>query len=213
MIRGAIVLLSLELSQAIARADAQSYTLKSFEGTKENITLSYKPGSEILTVSHSKDTLFIHDYWATDSVVILDEVFLQINYSNRMGSNEGSGRQLWLSISGGKLCQALCVESFFEFDMRPREYSLSKIRTTLSGYDANTYKLTLHIHDEHRSRQNKKLNWNHNKTTILSFDKRKRIFYSRYENGIALITIGSEKYYYFKENWCYKDNHMYYPYL
>jgi hypothetical protein len=100
-----------------------------------------------------------------------------------------------------------------EFDRRPTEYSHTQLKTTLTGRDTNTYKMTVCFHDEQQSQQHKDLNWNRNKITTLSFDKRKGIFYSKFENGIPIVAAGGEIFYYFKGNWCYKDNHMFYPLL
>lgn len=236
MIKKTIVILLIGLYVTIGSAKAQSYKIESFEGNKANINLYYKPSSGMLTISYLRDTLLINNYMSVDTVNVLNKVFLQINYVKRAGSNEDAMNQLILYVSNGKLCQALHVNSLTTYDMRPSEYSLFKLRVTLGGHDATTYKLSLNIHNEKSSKRSPKSNYKYNKTEFLAFDKKNKAFYSNYEptigyytfhnlndnsssskkyikGDIPVVKIEKDKYYYINGNWYTKDKSDFYSML
>lgn len=223
MTKNIIVLVILSLNLMVGRAQSEIFNVESFDGNKASIGLFYKEASGILAINYLQDTLLIDDYLSVDTVEVLDKVFLLVKYSKRAGSNEDSRNQLLLYVFNGKLCQALHIHSLWNYDMRPKEYSLYKLRAKLSGQDANTYKLAINLHCENRSSSNPASNYNYNKIISLSFDKKNRVFYSRYEhvkgyynffelsenstknkyitNDVPVVGIGKYKYYYINGNW------------
>lgn len=225
-----VLLIKLLTTNNLARA--QSYTIESFEGNKANVNLYYKPASGMLSICYLLDTLRIDDYMSVDYVKVLDKVFLQINYVKRGGSNEGFRNQILLYVSNGRLGQALHVSSYSNYDLRPAEYSLFKLRATLTGVDADSYKLTLQIHNENRSERRPKSNYSYDKTKFLSFDKKSKCFYSNYEhvagsytlhdlknysgekrylkNDVPVVIIEKDKYYYLNGDWFSQDKDHFY---
>jgi len=240
MIRKTILLLLVGLYSLTNFASAQSYTIESFDGKKENIKLYYESASGILTISCLGDTLVIDNYLAADSVKVLNKKFLQINYAKRGGSNEGFGNLLLLHIAQEKLCQTLHVNAYTNYDFRNvshmkgslNEYYLFKVKSTLTGNNNDTYKLKLNIHNEQRSDTNRKLNHNYNRIELLSFDKKREVFFSAYEhlngyymfhqskdNGeekkykemdVPVVTIEKDHYYFIEGEWYTKENDNFY---
>lgn len=214
---------------------AQTYSIKSFEGYDAKINLYYKPESGILSIGYLQDTISINDYLSVDTAIVLDKIFLLINYAKRAGSNEDAVNQILLYVLNGKLCQALHVNSLWNYDLRPSKYSLFKLGLKLSGHDVSTYKLTVNIHNEKRSARNPKSNYSYNKIKSLSFDKTKKIFYNSYEyvignytfhnlnnknsgkkyleSDVPVVNLGKDKYYYINGDWYTKDKTEFYSML
>lgn len=206
-------------------AAAQVYTIESPDGARENITLYYKPASGALTISHQRDTLLIKDFSSVDTVEVLGGRFLKISYTKRGGSNEGFGSQLILSVFQVRLCQSLHIDTYMNFDIRPKEYSLFRATTTLTGKKAETYRLLLNIHKERN-------NFSYNSTKTLAFDNKDNIFYNTHEKlsgyyrfhdsdkdaiqkrylakDVPVVTIGKDKYYYIDRDWYTKDKSNFY---
>jgi len=93
-------------------SQAQTFSIKSLDGSKAFIKLYYKPFSKRLTISCAKDILIICDYTGSEETTVLNGYFLQIRYYKRGGSGIGIGNTLLLCISHGKLRQALHIESY-----------------------------------------------------------------------------------------------------
>jgi len=238
MIKKGTFLFLITLCFTVTAVKAQSYSIESFEGNKVKINLYYKPASGMLTISYSKDTLLVNNYMSVDEVKVLDKVFLQINYVKRAGSNQDFMKQLLLYVHNGKLYQALHANTLRTYDIRPSEYSLFKLKVLLTGHDADTYKLTLHVHNEHSISSNPKSNYNYNKVVFLTFDKKSKIFYNAYEhiigdytfhnlindggvssvkgnlkNDVPVVKIEKDKYYYINGDWYTKDKSDFYSML
>ncbi|WP_316837035.1 hypothetical protein [Pedobacter nutrimenti] len=175
---------------------------------------------------------------SVDTVKVLNKVFLQINYIKRAGSNEDAMNQLLLYVYNGKLCQALHVNTLRSYDIRPNEYSLFKLKVLLKGHDANTYRLTLHAHNEHSISSIPMSNYNYNKVGFLAFDKKNKVFYNSYEhiigdykfhnlinsggissvkgslkNDVPVVKIEKDNYYYINGNWYTKEKSDFYSML
>ncbi|MFC1224437.1 hypothetical protein ACFE6N_11550 [Pedobacter sp. BG31] len=212
-------------------ANAQSYGLESFEGKKVKINLFYAPSSGILTTSYLQDSIFINDYMSINTIHVLNKVFLQIEYVKRAGSNEDAMNKIILYVSNGRLRQALHINSLTTYDMRPIEYSLFKVGVKLSGYNMNTYRLNLNIHNEKSVENNFKSNYKFNKTAFLNFDKKNRVFLSylepitgyytfhdsnnnnnksNFKGNVPVVKIEKDKYYYIKGNWYTKNKNDFY---
>jgi hypothetical protein len=240
VIRKAILLSLLGLCCLTTFANAQSYNIESFDEKKESIKLYYKPASGTLTINCLGDTLIIDNYLAVDSVKVLNKVFLQINYAKRGGSNEGFGNQLLLHIAKGKLCQTLHVNAYTNYDLRntghikgsPNEYYLFKLKAKLTGLNIDTYKLRLNIHNEQKSDTNRKLNHNYNRIELLSFDRKREVFFSTYEHlmgnylfhqskdnagkkkykemDVPVVNIEKDHYYFIDGEWYTKEKGNFY---
>jgi hypothetical protein len=235
MIKKEIVLLIIGLYFTINFAKGQSYGVKSLEGNKVNINLFYKSSSGMLTISYLRDTILINDYMSVDTVIVLNKMFLQISYVKRAGSNEDAMNLLLLYVYNGRLCQALHVNSLNTYDIRPNEYSLFKLRTTLSGHNVDTYRLTVNIYNEKSSKHTPKSNYKYNKIGVLTFDKKNKVFCSNYEhitgyytfhnlidkgnrktylkNDLPVVKIEKDKYYYIWGNWFTKNKSDFYSML
>jgi len=200
-----IIYLAILFSALVQPVAAQTYTIRSFEGIQVDVNFYYRPGSEKLVISCLQDTLVLDDYWAMDTVKILDRVFLQLNYSRRGGSNEGFGSLILLYFSNGRLGEALNIESYSNWDMRPANYLLFTVDAQLTGHDVDSYQLKLTIHDERRSKLQPRLDNRLDKVENLSFDKRSRCFYSHLDplRGVTVpvVTILKNTYSYVNGHW------------
>lgn len=184
-----IFVLFVTLSFIINTGKGQSYALTSLEGRKSKINLYYKPASGTLRISHMKDTLYISNYMCLEHVRLLNNVFLSIEYVKRIGSNQDAMNLVFLYIQDGKLRQALHVHSLKIYDLRPSEYESFRLKSTLIGTNAESYKLQLNIHDEKNSESATELNYKYDKTDILAFDKKNYTFYNRLETIAGIYTL------------------------
>ncbi|TDX00994.1 hypothetical protein [Dinghuibacter silviterrae] len=174
-------------------ANAQTYSLQSLDGAKVQIELTYKRS---LRISCAGNTIHVADFWALDTVEILNNRFLQISYAKRAGSNEGLRYLLLLCVHHNKLIQAMHIRSFSEYDLRPHTYQLFQVKTHLSGSGG----LRLDIHNENRSPG--KPSTHDNRQLTLRFDPGLDVFYSGHEKtGVPVITIGAARYYYRNGEW------------
>jgi len=184
-----ILILFVTLSFIINTGKGQSYTVTSLAGKKSKISLYYKPASGTLRVSHLKDTLYITNYMSLEHVRLMNNVFLSIEYVKRVGSNQDAMRLLFLYIQNGKLCQALHVNSLKIYDLRPSEYESFRLKSTLIGANAESYKLQLNIHDEKNSKLATEPNYKYDKTNILAFDNKNYTFYNGLETLAGTYTL------------------------
>lgn len=223
------------LSFTINTAKGQSYQIQTFEGKNANIRLLYKPGTGILSIGYLHDSIFINNYVSVNRVKVLNNVFLEIDYAKRAGSNEDASNKLLLYVRNGKLHQPLHIASFTSYDMRPNEYSLFKLKGTLLGQNIKTYKLKLNIHSENSSADKPKANYKYDKIKCLSYDQKIGVFYNRYEhvegtyafhnldnkkdqkiyikNNIPIIIIEKDKYYYLNGEWFTKEKNNFYSFM
>ncbi len=200
--RGFILLfLLMNLFSLYNIANAQTYSLRSFEGTKVQVKLSYKPSIGTLAITCIKDTMYLVDYMDIDNIKIVSGKFLQITYAKRAGSNEDLMNILLLCVDHSKLVQAVHFKSFFEYDMRNidhikgnlSEYQLFKLSLQLTGSSKSNYKLNVNIHDESSSERTPRSNHNYNKQIVLNFDLKQNIFYNANENISKSFTIYDPK--------------------
>lgn len=173
-----LFLLLFGIRLMVCYGQTESYNLETLEGNKATIHLTHNGGTEVLAISYLNDTILIKDYWSTDTVEVLNKVFLRVKYAVRMGSNEGRAKDLIVCVAENKLHESLHVESYSNYDFRPDEYHLYELRLELTGHDEDTYKLTLHIHSEKRSKRTPAANYNTRKTAVLKFDKKNKVFFN-----------------------------------
>ncbi|WP_431209671.1 hypothetical protein ACQ86N_26450 [Puia sp. P3] len=233
-----ILLVIINIFAASTLVKGQSYNIKSLEGRPATINFHYIPATDSsdgsFFINFLKDTLYLYDYLAIDTVKLLNEAFLDIEYARRGGSNEGFSKQLLLCVSEGKLCPALHVDSYTNWDNRnayqlknASEYLLFKLGVTLSGNNSDSYKLKLNIHNEYSGHLKSKANYKYDRTKFLLFDKQSKAFYSGYEqltgdytfcdlkekiklkkyikSKIPVVEIEKEKYYFINGNWYIRD--------
>lgn len=174
------IFLILPLCFILVQTKGQSYSITSLDGVKINICLSIKDSSDTLTIACSTDTIHINNFWALDTVEVVGNAFLKVNYARRGGSNEGYRDFVLVCASHAKLFQALNIESYANYDMRPHEYSLDTVYATLKGHDKYTYQLLLHIHREYYKEKHPGDGYDYHQSKMLAFDKRLNVFYSRY---------------------------------
>jgi hypothetical protein len=149
MIR-AILLWALLLPIVISHTNAQTLKILSMQGKPAFIKLNHPSATETLLITSSKDTIALNNFWSLDTVMAQGKIFLKIDYAVRVGSNNGSGNQLWLFVDNGRLKQALHINSFHESDYRPTDYSRFKTNTSLAGDSATNYRLILKLKNEER---------------------------------------------------------------
>jgi hypothetical protein len=217
-------------------ANAQTYQLQSIDGSNVQVEVAYRPSIKTLVIACAKDTIYLTDYWALDTAIVLNGSFLQVSYARRAGSNEGLAYTVLLCVDHNKLVQAMHIKSFSEYDMRNlnhikgniNEYQLFKVKTQLLESDKASYKLNLLVHDESSSERTPKTNYNYDEEVTLNFDPKQNIFYTTHEymsksftiynpksqkeikrnvSGVVpMITIGENSYYYIKDEWYQKES-------
>jgi hypothetical protein len=180
-----------------SKACAQTYQVQSFDGAPSQVRVVQRPSPHGLVISCLRDTLLLSDCWALHQVKVLNKQFLQLTYAIRAGSNEGLRNTLLLCVNQGKLCQALKMESYRNYDMRNLahipgnvdEYELFQLQTQLLSITSKTYKLKLIIHDESRSQTTSATNHLSTKQVVLRFDASRQLFYTRQEKVTPRIHV------------------------
>jgi hypothetical protein len=217
-------------------AEAQSYSIKSFEGSNAKINLNYKLFSKTLSVSCLNDTLFLNDYTGTTEVHVLNERFLQIIYDVRGGSGLDLRNTLILSVNKNNINVSMLVASYVGVTSMYQQ-GLYKLKLNMLGDSKSNYKLIIDIHDEQKFKRNPQTNYTHNSKVTLSFDASQNIFYSTHERiakyfstfddntgkakkqyisgTFPVINLGKIHYYFIKGEWygtSFKDNLVQYAY-
>lgn len=223
------------LSNNIAKA--QAYQLQSLDGRTVEVKLTDRLGT--LAIACDRDTIFLADYWALDTAVVLNGKFLQVSYARRAGSNEGLDYMVLLCVEQNKLVQAMHIKSSSEYDMRNiehikgnmNEYQLFRLTAQLLGSDKSSFKLNLFVHDENSSERSPKANYNYDEEITLNFDPRQNIFYSthvyisKYYDVynpktqkeikksvnciVPIVTIGKATYCYIEDQWYERESSNY----
>ncbi len=220
------------------RAVGQAFLLSSVDGNETSIKLFFNDERDIITISCAKDTLTINGVTYIDTIIVLDKRFLLVNYNIRAGSGLHMRRSLIVTVKNNILCQALHITSLFSEEFidfsKPvpssnpiSESSLFNVKFSINRNTASNYVLITHIHDEKKSIDSPKTNYERDNELTLNFDAIQNIFYSNYENlsqyftivdpktqeetkqylvgTFPMIQLGSDKYYYLKNEW-YEQN-------
>ena len=187
--QGILLLLLFLFGSFLGPASAQTYRMRSFEGTAVSVRVYEQRSPRALVVACATDRVTLYDYWAPDEARVWNQQFLQLTYAVRGGSNVGVANTLVLGVSHGKLCQALKAETFREYDLRnlaripgnPDDYALYRVRMSLLGTTPLTYQLQLAIHDEHQSGQAPAGNRSSSRQAVLRFDPTHHLFYTGHQ--------------------------------
>jgi len=224
------ILTFLMLLLFAVNSGAQTFKVKSLDGSVQRIHLGHELGDQKLVISYLNDKITLNDFMDISKISILKGCFLEVQYSIRIGSDQNYERLILLCVNNNKLYQVLHVESLDTYNM-DQEYGDYELKVKLTGDDKRTYKLKATIHDEIKSKSDPKTNHNNNKRVTLSFDSNQNIFYSDLENishyfmvynfGIRkytkryimgrYLTVKMDKanYYYIKGEWYEKGNNDY----
>jgi uncharacterized LabA/DUF88 family protein len=183
----------------INTSQAQTYPIKTLEGTNEVIKIRSRTTSTTFTVSCSTDKLILPNYWADGWIKVLNNKFIEIRYYIRGGSGIGLGNTLLLCVSHGKLRQALHIESYssnlnYSSDLDYKRTTQRIIDTRLALDANNRVHVTTYDTLVSGQNQNFKRTSVAAKKTIVRFDLTKRIFYNYQKNvNTTLITFKNNR--------------------
>jgi len=183
-----------------SRAVGQVFILRSAGGNENSINVFLNDDRDILTISCSKDTFYIKDVTHIDTVKVLDESFLLVNYSVHAGSGLHLRHSLILSVKNNMICQSLHIislfsEEFIDFSKPVQssnpvsESRLFKVGFSLKRNVAQNYELIANVHDEKKSKHSPQTNYKHDNDLALKFDSSLNIFCSRYEDLSRYFTV------------------------
>jgi hypothetical protein len=214
-------------------ANAQSYSIESFEGQSVKIQLTEKTTEKswyTAKVSCLTDSLFLVDYNLVKEVHVLSNKFLEIVYDTRGGSGYQARNTVILSVKKNKINVAMLSNSFGKAFGGDIDGSLYVVKFNITGNNIRNFKLTAHIYERHKSNSYPRKSYVRNENKILSFDSVRNIFYTTHKsisqsytisdpktqqpkeqqiNGLLPIIGLSESYYYYVKGEWYKrvDNH------
>jgi len=197
-----LIVLCLAIRTSFAQlCSNRSYTLESFDGKPAKVRVCSKPNCKTLRITTDKDTLYFDDWWATDTVFVLNKHFLQVRYAVRGGSNLGLADYLLLSVKDHKLIESIFISSFAEW--WASEHMTYEVQPTLLGGGPGSYRLALDIRSADSTSAGIWKFSRHDRDT-LSFDPGLQIFYNR-RSVVPAIRIGRT---YFTDNlsFSYIDN-------
>lgn len=191
-----VLLICLLLATA---SKAQTYSIKSLDGSKAFIKLYYKPFSKRLIISCAKDKLIIYAYTGPEETNVINGYFLQIKYYKRGGSGIGLGNTLLLCVSHGKVRQAMHIESYssnlnYSSDSNPERTTQKIIDTRLALDAANSAHVTTYDTLVAGQNQNFKRTSAATKKYTVRFGLTKRVF-CNYQKSInaTLITFKNNR--------------------
>lgn len=233
------VILLIILINVGKAVQAQSYTIESFEGIPQKINVTCD--GENLTITCFRDTIHITDFNDfPEGATLLNNNFLKVVYDARGGTGLHLTHTLLLCVNNQKLYQAIHItsvfnEEFIDYSKKVdpanpvAERSRYELFLNLTGSSKEDYKLTIHIHDERKSKEPHRTNYNKNSQTVLKFNKLLNIFYSKYERvsnrftvfdpktydegkqyvsgNFPVVRLGAYDYYIIKGEWYEKDDH------
>ncbi|WP_342648494.1 hypothetical protein [Mucilaginibacter sp. CSA2-8R] len=216
-----LLLLALLLPIVISQTNAQTIKILSVQGKPAFIKLNHPSATETLSITSSKDTITLNNFWSLDTVLAQGKIFLKIDYAVRVGSNNSSGYQLWLFVDNGRLKQALHINSFRKSDYGHTDYSRFKANTSLTGDNATNYRLILNM--KNKERHPGKAPFEINKVQQLIFSIKRRSFYdeliqfrgeyifnainskkneSHFINqAVPVVNVLKDRYYFINGNW------------
>jgi hypothetical protein len=191
----------LLVSFIVNLAKSQVYSLRSLNGDAVLFKVSSNDEKSILSISYSKDTVYLGDVEYIKIAKVLSDNFLMVVYGIRAGSGLTSIRMILLSASNGKICQSLNITSLFKeefLDFRryvtsPMKVEVKRIYKVDISLISQNYKLSAKIHDERKSVHDPKSNYNDDGVANLKFDRNQNIFYSSHEQISQYFTIFDPK--------------------
>ena len=183
-----VLLLFLTACSFFTNATAQTYRLKSLDGTPVQVQVFHHSSPRALAIVCGKDTVFVYDYWALDEVKVLNRQFLQLTYAVRGGTNQGLGSTLVVCVSQRKLHQALKVPSYSQYDLYGPDYhhELYRVRLSLLGTTPQTYRFHFAVQDERRSSLDPEHNHRSSTQAMARFDPDRQLFYT----GVQRVPTG-----------------------
>jgi hypothetical protein len=207
-------------------ANAQSYSIASFEGQNVKMHLTEKATDQswyVAKVSCLTDSLFLVDFNGVKEVHVLSNVFLEIVYDTRGGSGYQARNTVILSVKKNKINVAMLTNSFGNAFGGDIDGSLNDVKFNITGNNKSNFKLVGHIYDRHRSSSYPQKNYIRNKNVILKFDSVQSVFYSTHKSiaqsfilndpktqesvkqkvsgTLPIVTLGQNSCYYIKGEW------------
>ncbi len=160
------------------KGDTKIFNITSLEDRQEKVKIIPDYVDRVLKICCSKDTININDFWGVPPESrLLNKKFIVIKYEVRGGSNLGLGNTLILCLNHHKLCEAIHVLRYTNWDSEDLKTNYH-IKLRLDGGNINNYKLTVYVHDDVNSKKEPETNYIYDNETILSFDKRLNVFYN-----------------------------------
>jgi hypothetical protein len=220
----------------------QAFTVESLDGTKQLVEVMPLNYGATLTIKCANTAIHIGNINHLDTVHLLNKSFLLVTYSFRAGSGMQAAKTLVLSVRNQILYESLHINSTFNEEFMdwskptPALIKASAKKTiheaalNLTGNSIGTYELTIKFHDERKSVNKPKADYQHELTTVLTFDRNRNVFRSSEKNisqdfiiigaktknetkkkingAISIIKLGEEKYCYIGGEW-YEWNSSY----
>jgi len=188
------LLMSIALLTISNAVYAQSYTIKSFEGTPVKIKLSHRLDSAKLSISILTDSILIPYFDKVINVQVLKGNFLEIVWRGPEFRHSADTATTILSVSKNKIeVSAFFLSSVNWFRPRTGDLPYQKIRytatSTQTGTDKSNYKLYVDVIDQVNSIPHAKNDHNRNLHVILTFDPVQNIFFSSRKNIDQVFTF------------------------
>lgn len=190
----------------ISSSYGQAFTIESFDGDKQLLHVASDESKRTLSIKCANDAIYIGGLNNLDTVQMLNKHFLMITYQLRTGVGMQELTTLIISINNHKLCESLHVVSLFREEFIDYDFSKSqppstkasvktiyKVDLSLAGNNSANYKIRAKAHDERKSTDEPKGNYNNNQSINLTFDQTSNIFYSSREKASQYFTIRNAK--------------------
>ncbi|MFD2720017.1 hypothetical protein ACFST9_14935 [Hymenobacter monticola] len=220
----------------------QAFTIESLDGSKQLIEVMPLNYGASLTIKCANTAIHIENINHLDTVHLLNKNFLLVAYSFRAGSGMHAAKTLVLSVRNQTLYESMHINSTFNEEFMdwskptPALIKASAKKTiheaalNLTGNSIGTYKLAIKFHDERKLVNKPKPDYQHDITTVLTFDQNRNVFRSSEKNisqdfiivgakiknetkkkingAFPIINLGEEKYCYAGGEW-YEWNSSY----
>ncbi|MBF9140416.1 hypothetical protein [Hymenobacter properus] len=168
----------------------QAFTIESLDGSKQLIEVMPLNYGATLTIKCANNAIHIGNINHLDTVYLINKNFLLITYSFRAGVGLHAAKTLILSVRHRNMYESLHISSLFDTEFM--DYSkptpalikasakttIHEATLSLMGNSIATYKLAIKFHDERKSVNKPKPNYQHDLDTVLTFDQNGNIFYS-----------------------------------
>lgn len=199
-----LTIITLFIGLIINPSYGQTFTIESFDGDKQLLHVLSDENKRILSITTTKDAIYIGGLNNLDTVRMLNKHFLMVTYQPRTGTGMRELKALIISINNHKLCESLHVvslfrEEFIDFSKsqlpsaKVSVKTIYKIDLSLAGTNNTNYKIRAKFHNERKSIDEPKGNYNNNQIINLAFDQTSNIFYSSREKVLQHFTIRNAK--------------------